>query len=127
MDKTDSQAARELALDVYGGDPAKLERTYEAYQMFSRSAASAIRYRKSTANILARADSADEPLRNCFLRYEEAGTRSQSDTQPVVSRHAATTATSVVASGASSSPPVKHRQPTKPAGTRYQPHGRMPP
>ena len=97
MDKTDSQAARELAPDVHGGDPAKLERTYEAYQMFSRSAASAISYRKSTANILARADSTDEPLRNCFLRYEEAGARSQSDTQPVVSRHAANTATSVVA------------------------------
>ena len=80
MDKTDSQAARELALDVYGGDPAKLERTYEAYQMFSRSAASAISYRNSTANILARADSADESLRNCFLRYGEAGARSQSDT-----------------------------------------------
>ncbi|WP_412053614.1 hypothetical protein QTN80_10740 [Arachnia propionica] len=55
MDKTDSQIARELALVVHGGDPAKLERAYEAYQMLSRSAASTVTYRNSTANILARA------------------------------------------------------------------------
>ena len=53
MDKTDSQVARELALVVHGGDPKK--RAYEAYQMLSRSAASTVTYRNSTANILARA------------------------------------------------------------------------
>ena len=55
MDKTDSQITRELALVVHGGDPTKVERAYEAYQMFSRSAASTVTYRNSTANILARA------------------------------------------------------------------------
>ena len=51
MDKTDSQIARELALVVHGGDPTRLERAYEAYQMLSRSAASTVTYRNSTANI----------------------------------------------------------------------------
>lgn len=55
MDKTDSQIACELALAVHGGDPTRLERAYEAYQMLSRSAASTVTYRNSTANILARA------------------------------------------------------------------------
>jgi len=55
MDKTDSQVARELALVVHDGDPTRLERAYEAYQMLSRSAASTVTYRNSTANILARA------------------------------------------------------------------------
>ena len=55
MDKTDSQAARELALVVHGGDPAKLGQAYETYQMFSRSATSTVTYRNSTTNILARA------------------------------------------------------------------------
>ena len=49
MDKTDSQVARKLALVVHGGDPAKLERAYEAYQMLSRSAASTRTFATLTA------------------------------------------------------------------------------
>lgn len=55
MDKADDQIAHGLALVVHDGNLTKLRRAYGAYQTLSWSTASAVTYRNSAADILARA------------------------------------------------------------------------